>query len=522
MSTAQGFVAGPPAVILMNVVVVGALSAFAFVWVTGLGAFFAILILSGTRDSERGDRLAERARWRHSAGARGRQGRRAWRKLVRAGKRQPAGPAADLLWGSWVWDPDDKGWALFRRWRGQKVVADLNAAIAASPPRVGNWPGCAAFCARNDLVPTEPVELARFYTLTRQPGKRRALDPDGGLLAAAYRAAPARVRTALREALADEGDLAAVPAVAAGSDARSQVTGMTRTGLAYPPRQFADSRDWAGLWRLVQEAPLADAVDVVRMIDENWRPASQRERDLYALLARAADDADLWKSSSALSGDRLEIKVQGDVLACARSASGGRLAVMTNGTGREDTISVYALPDWRLVTRHSLTRHDYSGLAYLPDGTLIIVDRHSPDEASARLYRCLDSGALDLVAPGDHAAVARAAHDYDPTFVHVGPFTFWSSSGHGWTACSDNGYISVDTRELNALRGLAEKPQAEWQDADLATALAAAPAVSHLTAAMPFYQLLRACLQLRFGRETGIGRECPEIGAIDIGISQAG
>jgi hypothetical protein len=479
MSTAQGFVAGPPAVILVVVVVVGALFAFAFVLLTGMVAVFAILILSGTQDSEWADRLAERARWRHSAGARGRRGRRAWRKLVSASKGHPAGRAADLLWGSWVWDPDDKGWALFRRWRGQKVVADLHAAIAASPSRVGNWPGCAAFCARNNLVPTEPVELARFYALTRQAGQRRALDPDGRLLAAAYRAAPARVRTALRAALADEGDLDAVP--------------------------VADGRDWAGLWRLAQEAPLADAVDVVRLIDENWRPASQRERDLYALLARAgAGGARLWKSSSALSSDRLEIKVQGDVLACARSASGGRLAVITAGARREDTISVYALPDWRLVTRHSLTRHDNSGLAYLPDGTLIIVDRHSRDEASARLYRCPDSGALDLVASGDHDAVARAAHDCHPTFVHVGPMTFWSSSGHGW-ASSDNGYVSVDTRELNALRGLADKSQAEWQDADLATALAAAPAVSHLPAAMPFYQLLRACLELRFGGETGIG-----------------
>jgi hypothetical protein len=62
----------------------------------------------------------------------------------------------------------------------------------------------------------------------------------------------------------------------------------------------------------------------------------------------------------------------------------------------------------------------------------------------------------------------------------------------------------VDTRELIALRRLADKPQAEWQDADLATALAAAPAVSYCPAAMPFYQLLRACLELRFGGEIGI------------------
>jgi hypothetical protein len=476
MSAAQGFVAGPPAVILIIVVMAGAL--FAFIWVPGMVLGFAIFILPGMQDSEWVDRIAERARWRHSAGARGRQGRRAWRKLVSASKRHPTGRVVDLLWGSWVWDPDDKGWALFRRWRGQKVVADLHAAIAVSPSRVGNWPGCAAFCARNNLVPTEPVELARFYALTRQPGQRRALDPDGSLLAAAYRAASARVRTALREALADEGDLDAV--------------------------RVADGRDWAGLWRLAQEAPLADAVDVVQMIDESWRPASQRERDLYALLARAgAGGADLWNSRSALSSHRLGIKVQGDVLGCARSVSGGRLAVLTAGTRREDTISVYALPDWRLVTRHSLTRHDYSGLAYLPDGTLIIVDRYSPDEASARLYRCPDSGALDLVAPGDHKAVARAAHAYHPTFVHAGPMTVWSSSGHGWIG-NDNGYVSVDTRELIALRRLADKPQAEWQDADLATALAAAPAVSYCPAAMPFYQSLRACLELRFGGEIGI------------------
>jgi hypothetical protein len=126
--------------------------------VVALGVFYAftfvlcMAVLSPLIQEFRGskwvDRLAERARWRHSPGVRGLRGWHAWRKLARASKRHPTGRAVDALWGAWVWDPDDKDWALFRRWRGQNAVTDLATALAAAlaaAPLVNDCPAAMPF-----------------------------------------------------------------------------------------------------------------------------------------------------------------------------------------------------------------------------------------------------------------------------------------------------------------------------------------------------------------------------------------
>ena len=665
------------------------------------------------------NQLAWRARSRHNTGSAGRRGRRAWRQLAREAEHAPEGLAVDALWWSWLRAPDDAGWALLRRLRNQRAFTDLNAAIAAFPPSIDNWPAFAAFCVRNDLVPAEPVERARFYALTRQPEQRRALDPDGDLLAAAYRAADPEVRTALRDALASDGDLD-VLRVVAGAGASSRVTDITVVERNYLTGQLVDRRDWAGLWRLAQNLSLLDAVAAVRMIDADWRPDRQRERDLFALLSRAKHDALLSARDALFAKAAIRIKVSGTVVAGALSADGRRVAVTTVPAKRSAqrrpadepppdgpraaTISVYALPGGQLVARHSTPMRDLSLLVYAADGTLIAVDssfRLGRNDFRARVYRCPDAGrarriahdswgiaalaawgegfaalytnghlafhdrdggklgtrGLDLDGPvstvgraplatvgadpgsgwlaaayrcatpddryrfrGKFAAVeARSARDarvavmeallprvtiacFDPPghlivardndisierfrigsierfrigaplghpvaryteryhdsarcmvpvsaraelcvldrlgtirYLEAGTLNrihaprelaekrgtaLWSSADGSSHALGGGGLVSVVMSEQLALQPLADRPQAAWQRADMAIALRAAPVMERCPAARPFYQLLCACLELRFGGEIGIGRERPEIGDDEIGISR--
>ena len=54
---------------------------------------------------------------------------------------------------------------------------------------------------------------------------------------------------------------------------------------------LAGRRDWAGLWRLVQDLPLASAVAAVRWLNDGWSPADEGGRALLRRLARADPDA---------------------------------------------------------------------------------------------------------------------------------------------------------------------------------------------------------------------------------------
>jgi hypothetical protein len=52
-------------------------------------------------------------------------------------------------------------------------------------------------------------------------------------------------------------------------------------------RSLSDRRDWAGLLRLAMELPVRDAVVIRRWFSPWWRPAGERDRRAYSLLARA-------------------------------------------------------------------------------------------------------------------------------------------------------------------------------------------------------------------------------------------
>ena len=214
-------------------------------------------------------RLARRAQRRRGDGSRGPLARRAWRILAAAadgGDRS----AISAVYRSWLRAPDEETWKLLSRWRAPSALAADVLAAAADPGRpAGQRALLGAFCARHGLAPEQDGPRALFHVLTGQAAQHRAADPDGTLLAAAYRAAEEPARAAVREALAEAGDLDLARAVLVARD-RDRVAPQAGEERRYLARQLADHRDWAGLWRLAKELPLAEAVTATRLSGDGW------------------------------------------------------------------------------------------------------------------------------------------------------------------------------------------------------------------------------------------------------------
>ena len=128
--------------------------------------------------------------------------------------------------------------------------------------------------------------------LTGQQAQHRAQDPNGALLATAYPGGRDEQRVALRQALAGADDLDLVRVVAgAGRDA---VTTVTADEADYLARELARRRDWAWLWQLALDLPLAGAITAASRFGDGWQPADEDGRALLRRLATgsARDPAD--------------------------------------------------------------------------------------------------------------------------------------------------------------------------------------------------------------------------------------
>jgi hypothetical protein len=176
--------------------------------------------------------------------------RRAWRVLKDAADRGDH-VALDAVWGAWLRHPGDEIWESIARWRGERLAADAVAAVTdpgRDAPRryvIGN------FCMRRGIVPDGDAERALFFTMAGQPEQRRAADPDGSWLAEAYRVAGEPVREALREALADSGDLELLRVAAE----RARGRGMRVTEIAAGMSRFGDGwRPPGGLSEIIRRA----------------------------------------------------------------------------------------------------------------------------------------------------------------------------------------------------------------------------------------------------------------------------
>jgi hypothetical protein len=296
----------------------------------------------------RAERLARRAAARDGHGGRTLLSRRAWRVLTKRGDRGDP-RAADAVWQAWLREPGDELWQALARWRGPRAVAE--AAFTAGTDVTRDAAARAAiggFCARHRLAPGDPVRRALFHVLTGLSAQHRAADPDGSLLAAAYRAAGEPERAAVRQAVAGSGDLDVVLVVAgAGQDGRAG--DLTPDERQYLARQLADRREWDRLWRLAQELPLAGALEVAPLFDARWRPGPERERAVFGRMNHAGPRA-LAAARDALAAAVVRrADLDGTPVAGSFSPDGQRLAVATKAA-----IFVLDLPGFSLAGRYPL------------------------------------------------------------------------------------------------------------------------------------------------------------------------
>jgi hypothetical protein len=206
---------------------------------------------------------------------------RALAAAVRRGDRE----AAEAVWQAWLRHPDDQTWDLLCRPRGEQAMTEAVFAAATDPARpAASRAALGAFCARRGLVPAAGAGRVLFYLLSGQPAQRRAADPDGSVLAVAYRAADEPLRAAVREAVAGDGGLDLIRAVAASSGDDLPAAEAERTYLA---AELARSRDWPRLWRLTLDLPLAEAVAAAQRLSPDWQPADEPDRRLRTRLAGA-------------------------------------------------------------------------------------------------------------------------------------------------------------------------------------------------------------------------------------------
>jgi hypothetical protein len=319
----------------------------------------------------RARRLARRAQRRRGDGGRGLLARRAWQALTAAGD-QGDEQAAEAAWQAWLREPGDDLWDALGRWRGRPALAEAAYAAATDPGRdAAARAVIGEFCTGRGLAPADQIRRAQFYLLTGQAAQLRAADPDGRLLAAAYQAATEQPRTAMREALAGTGGLDLARVI---GGQRSPAAGLTPMERSYLTAQLSGRRDWPGLWRLIRDLPLADAVGAVRMIGDGWRPADDHGRELLRRLA-GPDSSEIGRAREALLAP-IAVSIELDDVPThgAFSPDGRQLLVgMTNGRQRYSGCRVFDLPGGTLVERHDFPGSaPPGGMVHLGDAFLVV------------------------------------------------------------------------------------------------------------------------------------------------------
>jgi hypothetical protein len=232
------------------------------------------------------------------------------------------------VWDSWQRAPDAARWGLLSRWRDPAELAEAACAAALAQQRAqpARRSPVAAFCVAHALAPADPGQRAVFFLLTGQHAQHRAADPDGSATARAYAAADEQARSAMRAAVAAAGDLDLARNIVGTGRRRQLLEPEEREYLA---GQCAGRRDWAALWDVVRDMPVAEAARWRPSLGDGWRPAN-RDAALFDLLRRA-DPQRVGQGRDALSPcpRRIETsyRLPAGAAAVALSDDGRRVAV---------------------------------------------------------------------------------------------------------------------------------------------------------------------------------------------------
>ncbi|MBC6458165.1 hypothetical protein [Actinomadura sp. HBU206391] len=304
--------------------------------------------MAKTLTADSAARLTRRATLRRADGSRGPGARWAWRRLVRA--------CAD----------------------GDPAAQDEVRAKAAELPETDVLDLLA-------MAPDEPADRAAYLALIGQDAQRQALDPDGTLLALAYRAVAQDVRERLRTTLATTADTDVIRVVVTG-DQRDRIAEMTHDELDYLARHLADHHRWDELRHLTLDLPVAEAAATARLL-----PERERLGDSAAPLAAFAErsPAELRSTVDRLPHDRLTMSwPQSAWIRGSFSPDSSELAVICAIWAKRRSCDVATA---RIGT--GTWTHHYSG-EYSPLGLNDSI-LHLGTEVIIRLYRAI--GRYDVI-----------------------------------------------------------------------------------------------------------------------------
>jgi hypothetical protein len=298
-------------------------------------------------------RLADRAGRRREDGTRGLAARRAWHVLMAGGDGGDQN-AAEAVWQAWLDELDEERWQVLARWREPGALAEAVFGTAVDPDRpASSRAAIGAFCAGHGLAPGDDVQRAVFFVLTGRPEQHRALDPDGGALAAAYREAAAPTRAALREAIADAGELDLLRVVA-GSDEPARIARLATAEREYLADQLARRGDWERLWRLICAAPLPEAAAAARLLPDG-QPGEAAARRLARRLAAAEPVAVAVGLAMLRKAAVTQLTHEQKVVCGSFAADGSRVVICSPNSGpsysRWAGIRVFPLPGYNPADR---------------------------------------------------------------------------------------------------------------------------------------------------------------------------
>jgi hypothetical protein len=96
----------------------------------------------------------------------------------------------------------------------------------------------------------------------------------------------------------------------------------------------------------------------------------------------------------------------------------------------------------------------------------------------------------------------------------------FGSDGGAYHALAGNGFADVVMAEYMPLWDLADRSQSAWTPRDLSAFTGTEWLPTRSPGVRPFYELMRACLDHRFGGDVGIGQNTPRVGDDEMGISR--